>query len=52
MDYIRKPFEELVQEMQAFKAGQGANKPMINLMRKKSEADIQNLAAYYSSLGK
>ena len=42
----------LVQKMQAFKAGQGENKAMVAIMKKHSDEDMVNLAAYYASLPK
>ena len=40
----------LVAKMKAYKAGEGDNKAMIRIMKKHSDEDIENLAAYYSSL--
>lgn len=42
----------LLGKMQAFKAGQGENKAMISIMKKHSDEDMANLAAYYASLPK
>ncbi len=42
----------LTAKMQAFKEGKGANKAMIAIMQKHSEADIADLSAYYASLPK
>lgn len=42
----------LLGKMQAFKAGQGDNKAMITVMKKYSEQDMADLAAYYASLPK
>lgn len=42
----------LLGKMQAFKAGQGNNKAMISIMKKYSETDMADLAAYYASLPK
>ncbi|MHC1790536.1 c-type cytochrome [Solidesulfovibrio sp.] len=42
----------LTAKMQAYKDGAGANKAMISIMKKQSEQDIADLAAYYAGLPK
>ncbi len=42
----------LLTKMQAYKEGQGENKAMIAIMKKHSDADMADLAAYYASLPK
>lgn len=42
----------LTAKMQAFKDGAGENKAMISIMKKQSEQDIADLAAYYAALPK
>ncbi len=51
-DLDGKPAADLVAKMQAYKAGQGDNKPMIAMMQKRSDQDIEDLAAYYAGLPK
>ena len=42
----------LTAKMQAFKDGKGENKAMISIMKKHSDQDVADLAAYYASLPK
>ena len=42
----------LAAKMQAFKDGKGDNKAMIAIMKKQSDQDMADLAAYYASLPK
>ena len=42
----------LTAKMQAFKDGTGENKAMISIMKKQSDQDVADLAAYYASLPK
>lgn len=42
----------LTAKMKAFQAGQGENKAMIAIMKKRSDQDVADLAAYYASLPK
>lgn len=42
----------LTAAMLSFKDGNGENKAMIAIMKKKSETDIADLAAYYAALPK
>ena len=39
----------LTAKMQAFKDGKGENKAMISIMKKQSDQDVADLAAYYAS---
>ena len=42
----------LTAKMQAYKDGKGDNKAMIAIMKKQSDQDMADLAAYYASLPK
>ncbi len=42
----------LMEKMKAFKDGSGENKAMISIMKKYSDQDMEDLAAYYASLPK
>lgn len=42
----------LLQKMQAFKDGKGENKAMVSIMKKQSDENMADLAAYYASLPK
>ena len=42
----------LTAKMQAYKEGKGENKAMISIMKKQSDQDVTDLAAYYASLPK
>lgn len=42
----------LQEKMQAFKDGKGDNKAMVAIMKKQSDQDVADLAAYYASLPK
>lgn len=42
----------LTAKMQAFKDGKGENKAMISIMKKQSDQDVADLAAYYAALPK
>ncbi len=44
------PTDALLAKMRAYKDGQGPNKAMITIMQKLSDADLPDLAAYYSGL--
>ena len=41
--------DELVKDMMEYKAGNGSNKAMINIMKKYSDQDVLDLAAWYAS---
>ena len=49
-DIDGKPAAELLEKMKAYKEGKGGFKPMISVMAKRSDQDIEDLAAYYSGL--
>ena len=51
-DLDGKDVATLTAKMQAFKEGKGENKAMIMIMKKQSDTDIADLAAYYASLPK
>jgi cytochrome c553 len=42
----------LTAKMQAYRDGKGDNKAMISIMKKQSDQDLADLAAYYASLPK
>lgn len=51
-DLDGKDAAALTAKMMAFKNGTGENKAMISIMKKHSDQDVADLAAYYASLPK
>lgn len=51
-DLDGKDVASLTAKMQAFKEGKGENKAMIMIMKKQSDENIADLAAYFASLPK
>ena len=49
-DLDGKDAATLLGKMQAFKDGKGENKAMVAIMKKHSDQDLADLAAYYASL--
>ena len=49
-DLDGKDAAALLGKMQAFKDGKGENKAMVAIMKKHSDQDLADLAAYYASL--
>ncbi|MHC1713555.1 MAG: cytochrome c [Solidesulfovibrio sp.] len=51
-DLDGKDATALLKKMQAYKDGNGDNKAMVAIMKKQSDQDVADLAAYYASLPK